>query len=85
MDILNLIREEQNHRKVDKWLYIFLTTPHEVEKYVQSNFSDNCMHHYNVEVLNLFDLELKLIKTKTVIKNKLKELLIELKKSLKFR
>ena len=61
-------------------LYIFLTTPDEVEKYVESNYSDNCVHHYNVEILNLFDPELQLIKTKPVIKNKLKELLSELKK-----
>ena len=61
-------------------LYIFLTTPDEVEKYVESNYSDNCVHHYNVEILNLFDPELQLIKTKAVIKNKLKKLLSELKK-----
>ena len=47
---------------------------------MQSNSSDNCVHHYNVEILNLFDLELQLINTKPVIKNKLKELLSELKK-----
>ena len=61
-------------------LYIFLTTPDEVEKYVQSNSSDNCVHHYNVEILNLVDPELQLINNKPVIKNKLKELLSELKK-----
>ena len=38
------------------------------------------MHHYNIEILNLFDPELQLIKTKPAIKNKLKELLSELKK-----
>ena len=43
------IREEQNLRKVAKSLYIFLATPDEVEKYVESNSSDNCVHHYNVE------------------------------------
>ena len=67
-------------RKVSKSLYIFLTTPDEVEIYVQSNSSDNCVHYYNVEILNLFDPELQLINTKPVIKNKLKELLSELKK-----
>ena len=51
---------------------MFLTTP-EVGKCVQSNSSDNCVHHYNVEILNLFYPELKLINTKPVIKNKLKE------------
>ena len=47
---------------------------------MQSNSSDNCVHHYNVEVLNLFDTELQLINTKPMIKSKLKELLSELKK-----
>ena len=70
------IREEENLRKVAKSLYIFLTTPDEVE----SNFSDNCIHHYNVKTLNLFDPELQLINTKPVIKNKLKILFSELKK-----
>ena len=42
------VREEQNLRKVAKLLYISLTTPDEVEKYVQSNSSDNCVvHHYD--------------------------------------
>ena len=73
-------KEEQNLRKVAKLLYIFLTTPEEVEKHVQSNIYDNCIHHYDAEILNLFDPELQLINTKPVIKNKLKELLSELKK-----
>ena len=47
---------------------------------MQSNSFDNCIHRYNVEILNLFDPELQLINTKPVIKNKLKELLNELKK-----
>ena len=38
------------------------------------------MHYYNIEILNLFDPELQLINTKTVIKSKLKELLSDLKK-----
>ena len=62
-------REEQNLRKVAKSLHIFPTRPDEVEKYVQSNSFDNCINHYNVEILNLFDPELQLINTKTVIKN----------------
>ena len=61
-------------------LHIFQTTPNEEEKHVQSNSSDNCIHHYNVEILNLFDPELQLINIKPMIKNKLKELLSELKK-----
>ena len=63
-----------------KLLHIFQTTPNEEEKLVQSNSSDNCIHHYNVEILNLFDPELQLINIKPMIRNKLKELLSELKK-----
>ena len=77
---LKSTREGQYLRKVAKLLYIFLTTHDEVEKYMQSDSSDNCIHHYNVEILNLFDPELQLINTKPEIKNKLKELLSELKK-----
>ena len=74
------IREEQNLRKVVKSLYIFPTTPDEVEKYMQSNSSNNCIHCYNIEILNVFDPELQLINFKPIIRNKLKELLSELKK-----
>ena len=35
------IREKQDLRKVAKSLYIFLTIPDEVEKYLKSNYSDN--------------------------------------------
>ena len=56
--------------------YFFVTTPDEV----QSNSSDNYIHHYNVKILNLFHPELQLINTKPVIKNKLEGLLSELKK-----
>ena len=70
------IREEQNLRKVAKSVHIFLITPDEV----QSNSCDNCVHYYNVEILNLFDKELQLIKTKPAIKSKLKELLGALKR-----
>ena len=63
------IREEQKLRKVAKSLYIFLATPDEVEKYVQSNSCDNSAHHYNSEILNLFDSELQLMNTKPMIKN----------------
>ena len=71
-EYLKSIREEQNLRKVTKSLYIFLTTPDAVERDVQSNSSENCMHHYNAEIVNLFYPELQLINTKPVIKNKLK-------------
>ena len=40
------VRNKENLRKVVKSLYISLTT------------SDNCLHHYNIEILNLFDPEL---------------------------
>ena len=63
------IREKQNLGKVAKFLYIFLTTPDEVKKYVQPKSSENCIHHYNVEILNIFDAELQLINTKPMIKN----------------
>ena len=47
---------------------------------MQSNSSDNCLHHFSIEILNLFDPELQLMNTKPIIRNKLKELLSELKK-----
>ena len=40
---LKSIREEQIFRKVARSLYIILTTTDQVEKYVQSNSSDNCV------------------------------------------
>ena len=46
---------------------------------MQLNSSDNCIHHYNVEILNLFDQELQLINTKPVINRKINKLLSELK------
>ena len=70
------IHSQQNPRKVPKSLYIFLTTPDEVEKYMQSNSSDNFIHRYNVEIMNIFDPELELI----ITKHKLKELLSDFKK-----
>ena len=76
------INEEQNLGKVPKSLYIFLTTPAEVNKYVQSNSDDNCMHHYNVEIF--FDADLQLFNTKPVTKNQLKTCYMSWK-SLKFR
>ena len=68
--VINLsksLNKEQNLRKVAKPLYNLLTTPDEV----QSNSSDNCIHHYNVRILNLFDPELQLINNKPVIKEAL--------------
>ena len=60
-----------------------VTTPNEVEKcakMMQSNTSDDCVHRYNMMILNLFDPELQLINNKSMIKNKLQKLLSELKK-----
>ena len=73
-EYFKFIREQQNFRKVAKLLYVFLTTPDEVKIYVQSNSSDNCVHHENVEILNLFDSELQLIKIKPVIEKKIKKI-----------
>ena len=78
-EYFKFISENQNLRKIAKSLYIFLTTPDKVEKYVQSDFSGNSVLHYNVEILNLFDPELQLINIKPIIKNKLNESLSELK------
>ena len=74
-EYFNSRRDEQNLRKVGKSLYISLTTPEEVEKYEQESSSDNCIHRYNVEILNLFDPVLQLVNTKPMIKNKLKDFL----------
>ena len=49
-------------------------------KMIQSNFYDNCVYRFNIEILNLFDPELQLINTETMIKSKLKEFLSELKR-----
>ena len=49
---------KQNFRKGAESLYIFLTTNDEVEKYVEimeSNSSDNWVHHYNVDNLILIE------------------------------
>ena len=50
-EYFNSIIKEKSLRKVAKLLYIFLTKE---EKYVESNSSGNCIHRYNVEILNLF-------------------------------
>ena len=74
MNILNL---QEKNGILEKLLKPFLTTVDEIEKYLeilQLNSSDNCIHHYNVEILNLREPELQLINSKTMINNKLKEL-----------
>ena len=58
-------------RSCNQTLYNFLTTPDEVEKYVeimQSNSSDKYVYDFNIEIL--FDPELQLINTKPMIKIK---------------
>ena len=55
------LSEGRNLRKVAKSLNL-----------MQSNSSDNCVHRYNIEILNLSNPELQLINTKPMIKNKLK-------------
>ena len=47
---------------------------------MQLNSSDNSIHRYNVNILNIFDTESQLINTKLMIKNKLNEFLKVLKK-----
>ena len=59
--------EEKNLRKATKSLHIFLATTDEVEEYAQSNSCDNCIHLYNVEILNIFDPELQLTFKKNTI------------------
>ena len=71
-DYFNSIKEEKNLRKASKSLYIFRTKPGEVEKYMESNCSGNCLCHYNVEILNIFDPELQLTDTKLVNKKEIK-------------
>ena len=39
---------------------------------MQSNSSDKYVHHYNIEILNLFDPQLQQMNTKPIIKNKIK-------------
>ena len=72
--------EKKSLRKVDETFYTFSITSDEVEKYVELNEKtpvakimiqpsiDGCIHHYNIEILNLFDSELQLINTKLIIK-----------------
>ena len=74
------IREEPKLKKSPKQLYIFLATPNEVERYVETNYSDNSVYQCNVKILSPFDQELQLINTNPLIKNKIKELLNEMKK-----
>ena len=63
--------KDQNLRIVAESLYIFLTTPNEVQRYIkiiELNSFDECVHRYNIDILNLFDPELQLINTESSIK-----------------
>ena len=62
-------------------LNLYRSRTKSIEKHVQFSSSDNCIHCYNVDILNLFDPELQMINTKPMLINKLKELLSEFKKS----
>ena len=62
------IRKGKYLRKSAKSIYIFLTAPDKVEKYVQSNSYDNCIHQNNIDILNIFDTELQQINIKPLIK-----------------
>ena len=86
--ILNL-SEKKNLIKIAGLFYTFLTMSDEGKKHValiekiqeakimmQVSSSDNCVLVYDIKILNLFDPKLLLINTKLVIKNKLKDLLM---------
>lgn len=47
---------------------------------MQVSSSDNFMHIYNINISNVYDLELQLSSTKYVIRNKLKDSLDDFKK-----
>ena len=47
---------------------------------MQSNSSDDCIHRYDVEIVNIFDPESQLMNTKPMIKNKSKKVPSELKR-----
>ena len=51
---------------------------------IQRRSFDNCVRQYDIEISNLFDLELQLVNLKPKVKNKLKDLIGELK-NLKFK
>ena len=70
MNILNLRKKNYIpnfviNKILEKLLKRFLTTPNETEKYMQSNYSVSCIHHYK------FDSELQLINTKPMKKKKI--------------
>ena len=68
-NVCSKLNEVRILEKVVESLSVFVT---HLMKMIQSNSSDTCVHCYNIEILNLFDPELQLIKTNSMIKNKLK-------------
>ena len=57
IEYFKFAKKEYILRKAGASLYIFLTTPDKVEKYVQSNSSNNCIHQYYIEII-IFNAEL---------------------------
>ena len=51
----------------------------EAKNIMQSSSSESYVHVCNIEVLDFFNPELQLINTKSVMKNKLKDILSDLK------
>ena len=73
--------EEKSLRKVEESFLYFLGTPDQVKKYAKliekmseaklmtkSSSSNNCVHYFNISILNPFDPELQLINTKPTVK-----------------
>ena len=56
---------------VSFWLCLFI---------IKLYFGHDTFNHYHVKILNLFDPELQLINTRPIVKDKLEELLSDLKK-----
>ena len=69
------LNEKQSFRNVAESLLSYLSN---YEIIIQSNSSDNCMHCYNIEILNIFYPEIQMINTKCMMKTKLIKLLSEL-------
>ena len=47
---------EKNLRKYAEPLYIFIITPNELKKHVKTSYSNKFICHYNVKILNLFNI-----------------------------
>ena len=69
---------QQHLMKQKKYVESIEKTPG--AKVIMQASSDNFMHIYNINISNVYDLELQLISTKYVIRNKLKDSLDDFKK-----